>query len=85
MVFVLVVVVVRDNVCLAEEDEEGVGYNYPAARLTSLPCGATTLTPGSREVLQSPNFPSNYDVDYRLVVHFSTTYWNIFYNQNLRL
>ncbi|KAK3876203.1 hypothetical protein Pcinc_018983 [Petrolisthes cinctipes] len=34
-------------------------------RVTSLPCGTHTMLPGQRLTLQTPNFPSNYDENYR--------------------
>ncbi|XP_071534125.1 tumor necrosis factor-inducible gene 6 protein-like [Panulirus ornatus] len=37
----------------------------PRPRLDTLDCGDTTMKPGERVVVQSPNFPQNYDVNYR--------------------
>ncbi|XP_037793464.1 uncharacterized protein LOC119588918 [Penaeus monodon] len=38
---------------------------FPEPRLETLPCGTTTMNPGERVAIQSPNFPQNYDTDYR--------------------
>lgn len=38
---------------------------FPEPRLDTLPCGTTTMNPGERVAIQSPNFPQNYDTDYR--------------------
>lgn len=55
---VVVVVVVLGAV-------DGASLAIPRARLNPLDCGDTNMKPGERVVVQSPNFPQNYDVNYR--------------------
>merc|ERR1712002_480324 len=37
----------------------------PEPRLDTLTCGTHTMTPGNRVIVESPNFPKNYNTDYR--------------------
>ncbi|KAK7073185.1 hypothetical protein SK128_005699 [Halocaridina rubra] len=45
----------------------------PSPRVDALSCGATTMSPGERVIIQSPNFPSNYNVDDRCQYELTCT------------